>query len=73
MTKVVDVAIFEIIKAAKQGDFRGGEIQTFGLKNRGVDYVYDVNNRPLIPDSVHDQVEKIRSEIIDGTITVPYQ
>ncbi|HTK83300.1 MAG TPA: BMP family ABC transporter substrate-binding protein [Bacteroidota bacterium] len=73
MTKVVDVAIFDMIKAAKEGKLPGGTVQTFGLKTKGVDYVYDENNKALIPDSVHARVESIRADIINGTITVPYR
>ena len=73
MTKVVDVAIFEMIKRAKENQFPGGSVQTFGLKTQGVDYVYDDNNKALIPDSVHAKVERIRNDIIKGAIAVPFQ
>ena len=34
-------------------------------------YVYDANNKSLIPDDVHDKVEALRGEIVSGTIQVP--
>jgi basic membrane lipoprotein Med (substrate-binding protein (PBP1-ABC) superfamily) len=43
----------------------------FDLKTKGIDYVYDQNNKSLIPDDIHQKVELIRSKIISGVITVP--
>jgi basic membrane protein A len=73
MTKVLDNAIYETIKSAKEGTFHGGVATIFGLKSRGVDYVYDNNNKNLIPDDIHSRVEEIRNKIISGEITVPVQ
>ncbi len=73
MTKIVDAAIFEIIKGTRENSFPGGTVQTFGLKTHGVDYVYDENNRNLIPDDVRVKVESLRADIISGKIEVPYQ
>jgi basic membrane protein A len=73
MTKVVDNSTFDIIKAMKEGTFDGGRAVTFGLKSNGVDYVYDDNNKNLIPDAIHARVEEIRKKIIAGEIVVPYQ
>jgi len=73
MIKVVDNAIFETIKSAKEGTYKGGVAIEFDLKSHGVDYVYDNNNKALIPDDVHAKVEDIRSKIISGAIAVPFQ
>ncbi len=73
MTKVVDNAIFETIKASKEGTFHGGVATVLGLQAHGVDYVYDNNNKNLIPDSIHARVEEIRNKIISGEIAVPVQ
>ncbi len=73
MTKVVDNSVFEMIASVKDGSFQGGRAAVFGLKSKGVDYVYDDNNRNLIPDDIHTKVEAIRKKIIDGEITVPFQ
>lgn len=70
MTKVVDVAIFETIRTTRDGEFVGGLALIFDLKSKGIDYVYDENNKNLIPDSVHQQVEQIRNKIIRGEIPV---
>ncbi len=71
MTKVVDNAVFDVIKSVKENGFVGGRAAMFDLKSKGIDYVYDGNNKALIPDDVHDKVESIRAKIISGEITVP--
>ncbi|MBI3766401.1 MAG: BMP family ABC transporter substrate-binding protein, partial [Ignavibacteriales bacterium] len=73
MTKVVDIAIFETIRATIGGTFIGGHARIFDLKSKGVDYVYDDNNKNLIPEHIHQQVEQIRNKIISGEITVSSQ
>jgi basic membrane protein A and related proteins len=71
MLKMVDVAVFETIKQVKEGNFKGGRVEVFGLKSKGVDYAYTDKNKNMIPDDVKKKVEAIRQEIIDGKITIP--
>ncbi len=71
MVKAVDVAVFEVIKEVKEGTFKGGRAETFGLKTNGVDYAYTEKNKNLIPQDVRTKVEAIRKEIIEGKITIP--
>ncbi|HEU0053649.1 MAG TPA: BMP family ABC transporter substrate-binding protein, partial [Longimicrobium sp.] len=70
MVKGVDNAVFDAIRRVREGTFRGG-VYEFGLKEGGVRYVYDENNRALISDDVRRQVEQLRDEIIAGRIQVP--
>jgi basic membrane protein A len=70
MTKQVDVAVFDTVRAVLDGKWQGG-VQQWGLERNGVDYVYDARNRPLIPDAVRARVEALRQEIIAGKIVVP--
>jgi basic membrane protein A len=72
MVKRVDVAVFEVIKAVKEGTFKGG-VREFDLKSGGVDYVYDEHNKALIPDEVHARVEALRADIVSGKVVVPNQ
>ncbi len=72
MTKVVDVSVFETIKAIKENRFQGGRSVLFDLKSKGIDYVYNDNNKDLIPDDVHNKIEQIRNKIIAGEIIVPF-
>lgn len=70
MVKGIDESVFQAIKAVQDGTFKGG-IQQFGLAEKGVGYVYDNNNRALIPDSVRSKLDQLTAEIIAGTIKVP--
>jgi basic membrane protein A and related proteins len=70
MTKQVDVSVFETVRDLKAGKWQGG-VREFGLREQGVDYVFDVNNRALIPDAVRERVEALRQRIIAAEIAVP--
>ena len=70
MVKGVDVAVFEATRLTKEGTFKGGVYQ-LGLREDGVGYVYDDNNRALIPPAVRERVEQLKQEIIAGRIKVP--
>jgi basic membrane protein A and related proteins len=72
MTKVVDVSVFETARRVRDRQWQGGVLQ-FGLKEGGVDYIYDEHNRALIGDAVRARVEELRKLIIDGKIKVPAQ
>ncbi len=70
MIKNVDVAVFETIKKVVENKFEGGEHE-FGLKDGGVWFVYNDNNKDKIPQAVADEMTTIKQQIIDGTIKVP--
>ena len=70
MVKGVDAVTFDTIKRVKDKTFKGG-IYSYGLKEGGVGYIYDDNNRALIPDAARERVEALKQEIIAGRITVP--
>jgi basic membrane protein A len=72
MVKGVDAAVFDAIQRAQANTFTGG-IEQFGLKEQGVGYVYDANNRALIPDAVRARVEALRDSIVAGQIVVPVE
>jgi basic membrane protein A len=72
MTKEVETTVFETIRAVKEGTFEGG-VRVLGLAEKGVDYVYNEQNRQWITPQIHEQVESLRQQIIAGTITVPTQ
>jgi basic membrane protein A len=72
MVKHVEVAVFDAIKSEVDGKFKGG-VRELGLADDGVGYVYDEHNKKLIPDDVHEKVEALRKEIIDGKIKVPFE
>jgi basic membrane protein A len=69
MTKQVDEIIYRTIKEFKEGNFTSG-VKSLGLKEKGVDYVYNDKNKNLISDEVRKKVEEIRNKIINGEIKV---
>lgn len=69
MTKQVDEMVYQTIVEFINNKFTGG-IKNLGLKEKGVNYVYDANNQNLIPKDVYDKVEAIREKIINGEIKV---
>lgn len=69
MTKNTDEAVFDIIKEAQQGQFRGG-MHSFGLKEGGLGYVYNDSNKDLIGADAHAKAEEMKKKIIDGQIQV---
>jgi len=54
----------------KERRFKGG-IYQFGLAEHGVGYVYDAQNRELIPDTVRARVDSLSADIVAGRIHVP--
>lgn len=70
MVKGVDVAVYEAVRWVKEGTFKGG-VYELGLREQGVGYVFDENNRALIAPAVRERVEQLRDEIIAGRIRVP--
>ena len=70
MVKGVDVSVFDTIRDLKAGVWKGG-VQTFGLAEHGVSWVYDDRNRAMIPAPVKATVDSLEREIVAGRIVVP--
>jgi basic membrane protein A len=70
MTKAVDKAVFTTVEDAMNGKFQGGKQRIFGLDGRYTDYVWNSGNDKLIDQSVHERIESIRKDILDGKIKV---
>jgi len=69
MLKRVDTAVHGAFMDAKDGKLKGG-INDLGLKEGGVDYALDENNKDLITPEMKAAAEKAKADIIAGTITV---
>ena len=69
MLKRVDTAVYGAFMDAKDGKLKGG-INDLGLKEGGVDYALDENNKDLITPEMKAAAEKAKADIIAGTITV---
>jgi basic membrane protein A len=72
MVKQVDEAVFLTIKDFKENKFTGG-IKTFGIKDNGVGYVFDDNNKNLISPEVKEKLDAIRNKLMSGEIKVDTQ
>lgn len=70
MLKRVDVAVFEVIKEAKEGKFEGGT-ERFGLENKGIDYALDEHNDKLLTPENRKKLDEIKKLILSGKIKVP--
>ena len=69
MLKRVDVAVYDSFVAGKDGSFQSG-INVLGLKEGGVDYAMDDNNKDLVTEDMMKAVEEAKAKIIAGDIEV---
>jgi basic membrane protein A len=69
MLKRVDVAAYDTLKDAMDGNFTAGLV-SLGLAEGGVDWAQDEHNADLVTDAVRAAVEKAKADIISGAIKV---
>ena len=67
--KRVDVATYNSFMAAKNGTWKGGT-QLFNLKNDGVGYAVDDNNKAILSAEVRAKADQAKADIISGKIQV---
>lgn len=73
MVKRVDVTVYDCMKSAKDGSWTAGH-RVVGLKEEGVGYALDENNRKLVTAEMEKAVEGAKRKIIAGELVVkPYQ
>lgn len=70
--KGVEISVYETIKSVHEGTFTGGQ-KDYGLKEDGVEYTVDDDNRALLSDEILEKVEAFKAKIIAGDIVVPYK
>ena len=70
MVKRADVAVFDMIRAAAEGQFAGG-MHVFGVADGALDYVHEGPHAARLPPSVIARVEALRPRIADGSLEVP--
>lgn len=70
MLKRGDVAVFDVIRATKEGKFRAG-LHVSGLAEGGVDWVHDGPHAERLPRDVVDRVEALRADVVAGKVHVP--
>ncbi|MFQ5533376.1 MAG: BMP family protein [Sphingomonadales bacterium] len=69
MLKRVDLAVYEAMLSAHDGSWKPGVIIK-GLKEDGVTYTLDDDNRALITAEMKNRVEEARRQIVAGDIVV---
>ncbi|RFP10893.1 MULTISPECIES: BMP family protein [unclassified Duganella] len=69
MVKRVDNAVYESFMQMKNGTWKAG-VTAKGLKEDGVDWALDANNRKLITPEIEKRVIGARKDIIDGKVKV---
>lgn len=69
MVKRVDVAIYDSFMQLKNGTWKGGLVNK-GLKEGGVDWALDKDNRALITPEIEKRVNAVKQDIISGKIKV---
>ncbi|MGO4450461.1 BMP family protein [Phyllobacterium sp. TAF24] len=69
MVKRVDVAVYDAFIEGMNGEFTAGK-SNLGLKEGGVDYALDDNNKALITEEIKAKVEKAKTDIISGALHV---
>lgn len=69
MVKKVDEAVYTTIKNYVEGNFEGGVV-TYGLKDEGIDYVYNESNKIFFTDAMIDKVTDIKQKLIRGEIKI---
>ncbi|NUB17592.1 BMP family ABC transporter substrate-binding protein, partial [Azospirillum brasilense] len=73
MVKRVDVTVYDCMKSARDGSWTPGH-RVVGLKEEGVGYALDENNRKLVTAEMEKAVEEAKRKIIAGDLVVtPYQ
>ena len=68
MLKRVDVAVKNVAELARDGEFPGGEVITYGLADDGIALA---DSRGAIPEDVLAQIDEYAKKIASGEIEVP--
>ena len=69
MLKRVDNAVFDGFMAVKNGTWKPG-VTVKGLKEGGVDWALDSNNRKLITPAMETRINQAKSDIVSGKVKV---
>jgi basic membrane protein A and related proteins len=69
MLKRVDVAVYNAFKDAQDGKFTPG-ILNLGVAEGGIDWALDDNNKGLITAEMQAAVDKVKADIVSGSLVV---
>jgi basic membrane protein A len=69
MVKHVDNAVYGAFMAAKNGAWKPG-VTSLGLKEGGVDWALDKDNRMVVTPAIEKRVNAVKADIVSGKIKV---
>lgn len=69
MMKRVDVAVYSAFATAKDGTWKPGE-NNLGLKEQGVDYAVDENNKDILTADMRARIDAAKKAIVGGELQV---
>lgn len=69
--KRVDNAVFQTVERAVNGELSGGQNVLFGLAEDGVGIAPYHDWDSKMPQEIKDAVEKAKTDVVNGTVTVP--
>jgi basic membrane protein A len=69
MVKHVDNAVYGAFMAAKSGTWKPG-VTSLGLKEGGVDWALDKDNRMVVTPAMEKRVNAVKADIVSGKIKV---
>ena len=70
MIKGVELSVYQTIQSVVEDNFTGGT-KIYGLKEGGIQYIVDEDNRSLLSEDLLSRVEDLKTKIIVGEIVVP--
>ena len=68
--KGVELSVYQMIENVVSGTFTGG-VKNYGLKEGGIEYIVDEDNKALLSEEILKKVEEFKAKIIAGDILVP--
>ena len=69
--KGVELSVYQMIEHVVSDTFTGG-VKNYGLKEGGIEFIVDKDNKSLLSDDILKTVEKFKTKIISGEIEVPH-
>lgn len=70
--KGVELSVYQMIENTINNSFSGG-VKHYGLKEGGVEYIVDKDNKMLLSEDILKTVQEFKEKIISEEITVPYE
>jgi basic membrane protein A len=69
--KGVGISLYDVIKRAKEGTYKDGEVYSYGVADGGVGLSYSEYTKKLVPADILDKVKQAEQDIKSGKVVVP--